>query len=65
MKKANNHKSVAEKLKFEICVRNCGVVRYKNLDKNIHMDATVRYELEEVSETNNFGLFVNDEKMAT
>ena len=37
----------------------------KTLIKNIHMDATVRYEFEEVSETNNFGLFVNDEKMAT
>ena len=56
---------MAEKLKFEICARNCGAVRYKNLDKNIHMDATVRYEFEEVSETNNFGLFVNDEKMVT
>ena len=56
---------MAEKLKFEICARNCGAVCYKNLDKNIHMDATVRDEIEEVSETNNFGLFVNDEKMAT
>ena len=36
---------------------NCGAVRYKNLDKNMHMDGTVRYEFEEVSVTNNFGLF--------
>ena len=57
MKKGNNHKAVAEKLKFEIYAKNCGAVRCKNLDKNIHMDGTVRYEFEEVSETNNSGLF--------
>ena len=45
--------------------KNCGSVPYKNLDKNIHMDGTVRYEFEEVSVTNNFGLFGNDENMAT
>ena len=48
---------MAEKLKFEIYAKNCGDVRYKNLDKNIHMDGMVRYEFEEVSETNNSGLF--------
>ena len=49
---------MVEKLKFEICAKNkCGAVRYKNLDKNMHMDGTVRYEFEEVSVTNNFGLF--------
>ena len=56
---------MAEKLKFEIYAKNCGAVRYKNLDKNIHMDGTVRYEFEVVSVTNNFGLFGNDENMTT
>ena len=65
MKKGNNRKAVVEKLKFEICAKNCGAVRYKNLDKNIHMDGMVRYEFEEVSVTNNFGLFGNDENMVT
>ena len=49
---------MAEKLKFEIYAKNCGAagaVRYKNLDKNIHMDDTVRYEFEEVYETNHSG----------
>ena len=40
---------------------NCGTVRYKYLDKNIHMDGTVRYEFEEVSVTNNYG---HNENMA-
>ena len=45
--------------------KNCGAVHYKNLDKNIHMEGTVRYEFEEVSITNNLGLFGNDANMAT
>ena len=57
---------MVEKLKFEICTKNKLWGRsLKNLDKNIHMDGTVCYEFEEVSVTNNFGLFGNDENMAT